>query len=87
VKSAVTRRSRLEKTLEPDQTISVEEALRAYTLGSAIALGVEDKVGAISVGKQADLVVLSENPLDVDAERIDELAVLQTYCGGRLAFG
>jgi predicted amidohydrolase YtcJ len=86
VKAAVTRRSRLEKVLEPDQAIDVEDVLRAYTAGSALALGVEKDVGTIAPGKQADLVVLSENPLDIDVERIDGLAVLQTYRGGRLAF-
>jgi predicted amidohydrolase YtcJ len=86
VKSAVTRRSRLGHTLEPEQAISVQEALRAYTLGSAMALGVEEDVGSIAAGKQADLVVLSENPLEVDVERIDEIAVMKTFRGGRLAF-
>jgi predicted amidohydrolase YtcJ len=86
VKAAVTRRSRLEKVLEPDQAIDVEDVLRAYTAGSALALGVEKDVGTIAPGKQADLVVLSENPVDADAERIDEIQVLQTYRAGRLAF-
>jgi predicted amidohydrolase YtcJ len=86
VKSAVTRRSRLDKTLEPDQAIGVEDTLRAYTQGSALALGVANDVGTISPGKQADLVVLSENPLNTNPERIDEIEVLQTYRAGRLLF-
>jgi predicted amidohydrolase YtcJ len=86
VKSAATRRSRLEEPVEPEQAIGVEEALRAYTVGSALALGVEHDAGTIAAGKQADLVVLSENPLDADPERIDEIEVLRTYRGGRLAF-
>ena len=86
VKAAVTRRSRLDNALEPEQAISVEEALRAYTRGSALALGVEDAVGSISSGKQADLVVLSENPLDADPERVDRIDVLQPYRAGELAF-
>ena len=86
VRSAATRRSRLEESLEPDQAISVEDALRAYTLGSALALGVENDVGSISAGKQADLVVLSENPLEVDPERVDDVQVLGTYRAGELAF-
>ena len=85
-KAAVTRRSRLENVLEPDQAIGVEDVLRAYTAGSALALGVETDAGTIAAGKQADLVVLSENPVGVDPERIDELEVLQTYRAGQLAF-
>ena len=50
------------------------------------ALGVENEVGTISAGKQADLVVLSENPLDADPEHVDEIDVLRTYRAGRLAF-
>ena len=40
----------------------------------------------IAAGRQADLVVLSENPLDVDPERVGEIGVLRTYRSGRLAF-
>jgi predicted amidohydrolase YtcJ len=86
VKSAATRRSELGKSIEPDQAIGVEDALRAYTVGSALALGVEKDVGSISAGKQADLVVLSENPLELDPKRVDEIEVLSTYRAGRVAF-
>ena len=86
VKAAATRRTRLQKTLEPDQAISVEDALRAYTQGSALALGVANDVGTISTGKRADLVVLSQNPLKTAAERVDEIKVLRTYLAGKLAF-
>jgi hypothetical protein len=86
VKAAATRRTRLEETLEPEQAISVEDALRAYTQGSALALGVAYDVGTISTGKRADLVVLSQNPLKTAAERVDEIKVLRTYLAGRLAF-
>lgn len=45
-----------------------------------------DDVGTIAAGKRADLVVLSHDPLEVAAERIDEIEVLRTYLAGRLAF-
>jgi predicted amidohydrolase YtcJ len=83
VKAAVTRRSQSGETLDAGQAIAVEDALRAYTQGSALALGVADEVGTVAPGKQADLVVLSENPLDADPERIDEIEVLETYRAGR----
>jgi predicted amidohydrolase YtcJ len=86
VKAAATRQTRREQTLEPDQAISVEDALRAYTQGSALALGVANDVGTISTGKRADLVVLSQNPLKTAAERVDEIKVLRTYLAGKLAF-
>jgi hypothetical protein len=86
VKSAVIRRTRLGAALEPEQAIGIEDALRAYTRGSALALGVADDAGTISAGKRADLVVLSENPLDAEPERIDDVEVLSTYVAGELAF-
>jgi predicted amidohydrolase YtcJ len=86
VKAAVTRRTRRDKTLEPDQAIGVEDALRAYTQGSARALGVAHDAGTITARKRADLVVLSENPLEADADRIDEIHVLRTYLAGALVY-
>ena len=81
-----TRRTRRDKTLEPDQAIGVEDALRAYTQGSALALGVAHDAGTITPRKRADLVVLSENPLEADADRIDEIQVLRTYLAGELVY-
>jgi predicted amidohydrolase YtcJ len=86
VKAAATRRTRQGQALEGDQAISVEDALRAYTRGSALALGVADDVGTIATGRRADLVVLSQDPLEVAAERIDEIKVLRAYVAGTLAF-
>jgi predicted amidohydrolase YtcJ len=86
IKAAVTRRTRLGEEIEPEQAISVEDTLRAYTHGSALALGVADDVGTISSGKQADLVVLSKSPIDADPDHIDEIEVLRTYLAGRLAY-
>jgi predicted amidohydrolase YtcJ len=86
VKAAVTRMTRLGEQLEPEQAITVEDTLRAYTQGSALALGVANDVGTISAGKRADLVVLSESPLNADPEHIDDIEVVRTYIAGRLAY-
>jgi predicted amidohydrolase YtcJ len=86
VKAAATRCTRLGQTLEPDQAISVEDTLRAYTQGSALALGVAHDVGTITAGKRGDLVVLSQDPLKIAAEHIDEIKVLHTYLAGELVF-
>ncbi len=47
----------------PAERISVAEAVQAYTLGSARAAFFDDQVGTLEVGKQADLVVLSQDPV------------------------
>jgi predicted amidohydrolase YtcJ len=43
----------------------------------------EDRIGSITPGKFADLVVLDGNPLATDPERLSELKVVETYLGGR----
>lgn len=86
VRAAVTRRTQSGALFEPEQAIEVEQALRAYTAGGARALGVESQAGSIETGKRADLVALSSDPLAVDPERLDEVAVDHTWVAGRLAF-
>lgn len=68
------------------QRLSIEEALRAYTLGAAYAGFAEDETGSLEVGKWADLVVLSEDPYEIAPERFAEIKVLQTYLAGELVF-
>lgn len=85
VQAAVTRRTRSGLTFAPDQALSVDEALAAYTRGSAEALGVGHETGTLEAGKRADLVVLGADPLGVDPEQIARIPVLRTYLAGRLA--
>jgi predicted amidohydrolase YtcJ len=66
--------------------ITVEEALRLMTLGSAYALHREREVGSLEVGKYADLAVLSQNPLVVEPPQLEATEVLMTIVGGRVEF-
>ncbi len=66
----------------PNVQITVEEALRCYTLEGAYASFVENIVGSITVGKRADFVVLSEDITRVPPERIREVQVESTFVGG-----
>ncbi len=70
----------------PEQRITLEETLRAYTAGSATAGYTEDAVGTLEVGKYADLVVLSRNPFEVDPEYLGELDVDLTIVGGKVEY-
>jgi predicted amidohydrolase YtcJ len=65
------------------ERIPVVAALRAVTIDAAWQHFEEESKGSLGPGKLADLVVLSESPLAVPAERIDEHAVLETIVGGR----
>jgi predicted amidohydrolase YtcJ len=81
---AVNRRTSSGKVLGPEERISAEQALAAYTREAAVVLGIEDEVGTLEQGKKADFVVLAENPLEVDPERIKDIDVLITVMGGRV---
>lgn len=66
----------------PGEAITGLEALRAWTYGSAYASKQEHVKGTLSVGKLADLVVLSDNPARVAPDRIRDIGVLRTMVGG-----
>jgi hypothetical protein len=70
----------------PEQRLTVEEAVRAYTQGSAYAAFEEKDKGTILPGKLADLVVLSEDLLRIPPERIKDVRVEITIVGGRIVY-
>lgn len=85
--AAVTRRTLDGRNPEgwvPEQRIRLEEALRAYTAGSAYAGFAETEVGTLEPGKYADLVVLEPDLFALPAERLREIAVRITLVGGRV---
>lgn len=70
----------------PDQRIERDEALRAWTATAAYQQHAERDKGTIEPGKLADLVVLEEDPLTVDAARLHALTPVATFVGGRCVF-
>ena len=70
----------------PEQKITVEEALRAYTIGSARASFEEEIKGTLEAGKLADFVLLSENLFEVPLERIKDVSVVRTWVGGKQVY-
>ncbi|MDR2256365.1 MAG: amidohydrolase [Arthrobacter sp.] len=69
------------------ERITAEQAVRAYTVGSARAVHQEGFKGSLSRGKLADFVTLSEDLLAVPAHAIKDVAVTATVLGGELAAG
>src|SRR6266702_2724285 len=83
----VNRRTGSGEPFNPDEAVTVEQALRAWTWGSAYASRQEHVKGSIAPGMLADLVVLSEDPTAVSPDRIAGLEVLATIVAGQFAYG
>ncbi len=66
----------------PEQRLTVEEALRAFTLGAAYAGYLEHRVGSLVVGKLADLIVVDRDPFTCDPMAIKDTRVLGTMIDG-----
>jgi predicted amidohydrolase YtcJ len=83
IHTAVNRISRSAQTIGADERISPLEALEAITIDGARLYGEEAKKGSIEVGKLADLVVLSANPLTVQPATIQTIRVEETIKEGK----
>ena len=85
MKTAITRTQRgyPKKVYGEQYRITIDEAIKAYTIGPAYQLFREDEIGSLKVGKYADLVILSTNPYNVDPMKLDtDVHVVETYIGG-----
>ena len=70
----------------PQEKITIEEAIRAYTLNTAYAGFEENIKGSLETGKLADFVILSDNLLTMDPDGIKDVTVLMTVVGGRVVY-
>ena len=89
VGAAVTRQSLDDKHPEgwfPEQRLTLEQALRAYTEGGAYAEFQENNKGVIAAGKLADMVVLSADLFSIPASEIKEQKVALTIVGGKVVY-
>ena len=87
IHAAVTRRTLDGRNPDgwiPEQKISVEEALRAYTSENAWAVFAEGSRGVLRPGYRADLVLLSQDLLTMPPETLDQVEVVATVAGGRV---
>jgi predicted amidohydrolase YtcJ len=80
--STTNRKTRSGKVLGEEQKISTYAALEAMTINAAYQHFEDDIKGTIEVGKQADLVVLSEDPLSIHPEKLLNVKVVATYSKG-----
>jgi predicted amidohydrolase YtcJ len=84
--ASVTRRMANGERFHPEQRMTREEALRSYTLSAAYAAFEEDIKGSLTVGKLADVTVLSKDILTVPEEQIRDARVLYTIVGGEVKY-
>ena len=70
----------------PAQKIGVEDALRAYTIGSAYAMFAEQTRGTLEPGKLADLVMIDQDVTQIPAEQIRRAHVMMTVVGGKVVY-
>jgi hypothetical protein len=86
VSITVNRKTRSGRVLGPHQRATIQEALNAVTLGAAYQYFEEDTKGSITVGKQADLVILEQNPLTTDPADLEFIQILEKFSRGRSVY-
>lgn len=70
----------------PEERVTVDEALRMYTIDAAYSSKEENIKGSIERGKLADLTVLSDDPRNVPTNEIENIAVEMTIVGGKVSY-
>ncbi|MCK4785183.1 MAG: amidohydrolase [Desulfobacteraceae bacterium] len=81
--SAVKRTTISGQEISPDEALTTSEALKLYTRNGAFANFAEDRLGTLSPGKYADIIVLDKNPLGIDPDGLRDIQVLRTFIGGK----
>ena len=87
--AAVTRRTLDNKNPDgwiPEQKISIEDAIKCYTINSAYASFEENIKGSIEIGKLADFIVLSDDILTIDPVKIKDAKVVMTIFDGKVIY-
>jgi predicted amidohydrolase YtcJ len=88
VQIALTRRCEVDNSvIGASHAISVYEALQAITIHAARHIGLEDTIGTLEPGKEADLTILEADPFKTDADKISAIKVSETWVAGEKAFG
>jgi predicted amidohydrolase YtcJ len=89
LQTAVTRQTREGKPaagFDPDQRLTVAQAVEGYTLGAAFAGRREKTEGSLEKGKLADLIIVSQNIFEIDPHKISETKVRTTIVGGQVVY-
>lgn len=84
VETAINRSPfKTDQTIGENEKLSPFEALRAVTYNSAWQLNEEQRIGSIEIGKYADFVILSNNPLDIEPDKYQNIEIIETWLSGK----
>ncbi|MDP3358265.1 MAG: amidohydrolase [Lutibacter sp.] len=84
METAVTRKAMDGFVIGKNQKITLQQALKAYTVGSAIADNLENIKGSLSKGKYADFIILDKNPFDL--KDVSSVQTTETWVNGKLSY-
>jgi predicted amidohydrolase YtcJ len=84
--SAVTRKTVGGQQLGTAEAISIEDAMKAYTIDAAYSGKDEEIIGSLQIGKYGDFIVLDQNPYEVPSDEIKSIQVMQTVVEGKTVF-
>jgi hypothetical protein len=86
IKAAVTRKTSKGNVISKNESISTEQAIYAYTFGSAYAEIKEHVKGTLEPGKLADFIVVDKNPMNIPVEKIDSIKITATHLDGACVY-
>jgi hypothetical protein len=82
----VNRENKSGLVIDPQEELSVDEALRGFTVDAAYGYGMKADRGSLEAGKRADLAVLTQDPFSVPTSRLKEVTSALTLVGGRVGW-
>jgi predicted amidohydrolase YtcJ len=84
---AITRRAKgYDRALHPEEALSRDQAIRFYTINNAHLMFLEDRIGSLEPGKQADFAVIDRDLLTCPENQIGSTQALATYLDGKKVF-
>lgn len=84
IKAAVDRKDDDGNIIAKNEAVSLSQSIYCYTMGSAIASCVSQKVGSISIGKKADFIVIDDSPFNISIDQLSEIKVEQVWLDGKI---
>ena len=83
VSTAITRRCEIDGSIiGRDQAVTLDQALRSVTIDAARQIGMGDRIGSLENGKEADLVILEDDPYKTDPDKLGSIKISETWVGG-----